>query len=176
MTEQGNWLLEPERLAMREDTLLPCLGDQHICAWGIAGTTLEEADPPVVVALPGSFGWEGQTSSWTSSHAHLSNFLDDLMYLSAFCGGALHGGWTKPNLPDLPEPQIAWLEAHWNKASTTPLALNWRPYPSSDTGPTLYVRDGQALWWDARCGLAAREAEVVEEIGHRFQITWAERW
>ncbi len=169
-------LLEPERLVMQEDTLLLCLGKQSIGAWGIASNRMKEADPPVVVALPGSFGWEGQTSDWTPSHAQLSSFLDDLMYLSAFGGGALHGGWTKPNLSDLPETQIAWLETEWSKAFVTPLALNWRPYPSSDPGPALYVRDGQALWWDARCGLAAREAAVVDEIGQRFQITWAERW
>lgn len=177
MTEQGYLLLEPERLVIRDHTLLLCLGDQSIYAWGIAGNALWEADPPVVVALAGWFaGWEAEGSTWTASHAHLSSFLDDLLYVSAFCGGALHGGWTRPALPALPEAQMAWLETHWNKATVTLLALNrqWPPY--SDAGPALSIRDGQALWWDARCGLAAREAAVVDEIGQRFHITWAERW
>ena len=59
MTEQGYWLLEPERLVLRDDTLLLCLGDQQIFAWGIAGNALEEADPPVVVALQGGVCWAG---------------------------------------------------------------------------------------------------------------------
>jgi hypothetical protein len=51
-------------LVMRGDTLLLRLEEQSICAWGIAGKALEEDDPPVALALPGSFGWEGQTSDW----------------------------------------------------------------------------------------------------------------
>lgn len=177
LTEQGYLLLEPERLVIRDHTLLLCLGDQSIYAWGIAGKALWEADPPIMVALPGAFaGWEAEGSTWTASHPHLSSFLDDLMYVSAFCGGAIHGGWTKPNLPDLPVDQIVWLETQWNKATVTPLALNRRWYSLSDTGLPLYIRDGQALWYDARCGLAASEAEVVDEIAQRFKITWAERW
>lgn len=176
MTKQGYLLLEPEQLVMREGSLQFCLGDQEIFAWGIERQNLEEANPLVVVALPGALVWEEDGRMWTPSHAHLSSFLDDLMYLSALCGGSIHGGWTKPNLPNLPEAQIAWLETHWSKATVTPVALNRRWYPPSDTGPPLYIRDGQALWYDARCGLAAREAEVVDEIAQWFQINWVERW
>lgn len=176
MTEQGYLLLEPGHLELREDTLQLCLGDQAIFAWGIANQRLQEANPPVVVELPGAVEWQEDGSLWTPSHVHFSSFLDDLVYLAVFCGGALHGGWTKPNLPALPESQLAWLETYWHKATVTPMALNRIWYSPSDVMPSLYVRDGQALWYDARCGFAAREAEMVDEIAQRFQISWVEQW
>jgi hypothetical protein len=177
MTQMNQHLLEPEGLVVRADTLIFCIENQSVVYWGVPLAALEEGDPPVAVTESGPSGWDVASElNWSPSQAHLSGFLDDLTYLHAFCGGAIHGGWTQPYLPTPPPAdQIAWLEEHWSKAAVTAMCLGFDPRVVKE-GPTLYVRDGQACCWLTGCSVAAREAEVVDEIGQRFQIKWANRW
>lgn len=143
---------------------------------------LEEADPPVVASFSGPVGWTLPAElSWTQSHTHLSGFLDDLTYLRAFNGGAVHGGWTELDLPENPSArQVAWLEENWSKATVSPMVFGGAPpnmIINVDPWPILYVRDGQALYWEEGvCRLAVREADTLDEISRRFQIKWARRW
>ncbi len=177
LTEQVDYLLHPDQLEMREDTFLFAAENQAVWYGGVPCEALEEADPPVVVGNPDE--WLEVMKSgmiWRQSHAHLSGFLDDLTYLHAFCGGAIHGGYTQPTSPPLPAHHIAWLEENWSKAAATPMAFQMVPDPTMKKWPTLYVRDGQAFWTFGPCSLAARDAEAVDEIAQRFQITWATRW
>lgn len=145
---------------------------------GVQVEALKEADPPVVRTASGPSGWRVESElEWQPSHAHLSSFLDDMTYLHAFCpGGAMHGGFTRPYLPELPAHHRAWLEEQWSKATiVSPLVFGIVP-DADFSCPDLYVRDGQAFWWEYGGCLAAREAEVVDEMAQRFEITWATRW
>ena len=134
-------LLEPHELLVKGETLIFCVENQSVFSWGVRHEALAEDDPSVMVS------WAWPDLNWTPSHAHLSALLDDLTYLYAFSGGALHGGWTEPDLPDLHAHQIAWLEGYWRKATVSPIAFHTLPDLIVDPCPTLYVRDGQAFWW-----------------------------
>ncbi len=176
LTQTNYPLLYPNNLVVRADTLIFWVDNQAVFYWGVRREALEESDPPVVITESGPSGWRVESElHWKPSHPHLSNFLDDVTYLHAFCGGAIHGGYTQPYLPDLPAHHIAWLEEHWSKAAVTPLAFGVELDPTSDW-PVLYVREGQAFWSFSGCSLAVREAADVDEIAQRFQITWARRW
>ncbi len=95
---------------MRAGTLIFWVENQAVFYWGVRQEVLEEADPPVVITESGLSGWRVESElHWKPSHAHLSSFLDDMAYRHAFAGGAIHGGWTRPGLPDLTADQIAWL-------------------------------------------------------------------
>ncbi len=167
LTEVYHALLPPDKLELREDTLLFWVENQAVFYWGIPHAAMGEADPPVVVTA------SGPELPWTPSHAHLSSFLDDMTYKHAFYpGGAIHGGWTDLYSPALPAHHIAWLDEHWNKATVTTLVFGF----DADPQPTLYVRDGLAFWWSGGGSLAAREAEALDEISQRFQLTWKHRW
>ncbi len=163
-------LLNPERLLIQEDTLQFWVENQAVVHWGVRREALTEVDPPVVVTE------SGPELHWTQSHGHLSSFLDDMTYLHAFSSGAIHGGASHLYLPNLLAHQIAWLEEHWNKATVTALAFGLDLDPTFGQLPTLYVRDGQAFWEFSGSFLAAREAEAIDEISQRFQITWSHRW
>lgn len=174
-------LLPPNELEMREDTLLFWVENQAAYFWGIRREALEETDPSVYVQFSERGEWAMEEELRRNpTHPHLSNFLDDMGYLHAFCrGGAIHGGWTKHPIPDLPAQHIAWLEENWNKARVTPRVFGLDPTIENWAtlyGPTLYVRDGVAFWWSSVGCLAAHEADVVDEIAQRFQINWVERW
>ncbi len=170
LTAQQDFLQHPDGLMVRAGTLIFWVENQAACFWGIQRAALKEADPPVVVA------WNEEAGLvWIPSPARLSSFLDDMTYHHAFLGGAIHGGYTHSNLPLFPADQVAWLEEHWSKATVSPMVFGI--IPDADWhGPPLYVRDGQAFYSLGGYCLAAREAEVVDEIGKRFQITWARRW
>ena len=95
-------LLRPYELVVRADTLIFCVENQATCYWAIERKALEESNPPVVIAdaEPEWEAWEVRSPLiWRPSHAHLSDFLDDLTYQHAFCGGAIHGGWTELSIP-----------------------------------------------------------------------------
>lgn len=171
---------------MQAEILIIGEQSEDVGYWGVRREALEEDDPPVLATPSGPSGWEVESElDWTPGHAHLSGFLDDLTYHHAFCGGALHGAWTDLFLyADPPAHQFAWLEENWHKATAGPMVFGLSPDPpsessdsTSDRWPTLYVREGQALHWTSAWCLAAREAEVVDEISQRFQIRgWAKRW
>ena len=173
LTESYNGLLHPEQLALGEATLAFCVENQEACYWGVRREALTEENPPVVKTDTLGSTWKVTLElDWTPSHAHLSDFLDDLTYKHAFYGGALHGGSTDLYSPDLPAHNIAWLEEYWSKATVTTLVFGF----DTDSPPTLYVRDGQAFWESPGCSMAAREAEALDEIGQWFQLTWKHRW
>lgn len=176
LTEANHPLLPPDEVVIRADTLIFWVENQAVWYWGVRCEALEEADPPVVIES-GTASWNEESKFiWKPSHAHLSSFLDDMTYLHAFCPcGAIHGGFTQPYLPELPAHHITWLEENWNKAAiVSPLVFGIMPDAAYSC--PLYVRDGQAFWWDSEGCLAAREAEVVDEIAQRFQIKWTTRW
>lgn len=190
LTQTYDFLGSPEELVMKADTLIICAENQVVAYWGVQREALHQVDPPVVVTPSGPSGWEVASElHWTPSHRHLSGFLDDLTYQHAFDGGALHGGYTAlyphPPCSALPAHHIAWLEEGWHKAKVGSKCFHAVPSDSAieDTWPPVYVRDGQAFCELAGSGgvgpawrIAAREAKVVDEIGQRFQITWARRW
>ncbi len=178
LTEVYHPLLPPAKLVVRADVFIFWVANQSSWYWGVPRNALEESDPPVVITAVGPSGWEVESKlNWKLSHPHLSSFLDDMTYLHAFYpGGAMHGGYTQPYLPELPAHHRAWLEEQWSKATiVSPMVFGIMP-DAAYSCPPLYVRDGQAFWWDGGGCLAAREAEVVDEIAQRFQITWARRW
>lgn len=90
-------LLGPAEWVLRPDALIFCAENQGTSYWAILREDLRRVNPPVVQAwaLP---DWHmSETSSpltWKPNYAHVSDFLDTLTYHHAFCGGALHGGWT----------------------------------------------------------------------------------
>lgn len=176
LTQRNHPLLSPDELLVRAGVLLFWVENQACWSRGIPLVTLGEADPPVMITEGGS--WKLQSErEWKPSHAHLSRFLDDVTYLHAFDGGAMHGGWTLPNHPGLPRHHVAWLEAQWSKATASPWIFGIAVEdPAFDAWPSVYVRDGQAFYEFGWSRLAVREAKVVDEIKQRFQITWRRRW
>jgi hypothetical protein len=70
--------LSPDELEIRGDVLLFWAENEAVVLWGIQCERLEEADPPVMVALNRDAGLE-----WTPNSARLSDFLDDRTYENA---------------------------------------------------------------------------------------------
>ena len=178
LTEMHHFLLAPSELMIRADALIMCAENQASWYWAVPYEMLEETNPPVVVGGAGperSVEELRSGKAWRPSHAHLSEFLDDLTYQHAFAGGAVHGGHTDLFLRPT-EHQVAWLERHWRKAKVTPMGFGLTSDLGAEFGRfTLYVRDGQALYWFLGCHIAVREAEALDEIGQALQINWAER-
>jgi len=178
LTEPYHHVQALGELEVEADTLIFCVGELFF--WGIRRKAWEEDDPPVVMADAERRSTSGEAErDWSPSYAHLSRFLDDLIYDQAFSGGALHGGWKHPPaVPALPlVPELAtWLGEQWSAVSVGPLALHMVPDPTVDQWPRLYVRDGQAFWWVGGGEAAAREAEALDELSQRFQMTWDHRW
>ncbi len=173
LTQTSYYLLHPEDLLIRANTLIIWVENQSVLYWGIPRAALAEPDPPVVVTWSGESGWEVESElHWTSSHAQLSSLLDDLTYYHAFGGGATHKGVSAKMPPQA--QQIAWLEEAWGKAKVTPACFGM----PSDTKayPTLYIREGQALLWVLRYAAVAGEARALDEIAQALQITWEKRW
>jgi hypothetical protein len=173
LTRTSHYLLTPEDLLIRANTLIFWAENQSVVYWGIPRGALAEIDPPVVVTWSGESGWEVESElHWTPSHIHLSGFLDDLTYLHALAGGATHKGVSAEMPPQA--QQIAWLEEAWGKARVTPACFGM----TADTKeyPTLYIREGQALLWVFHCAVAAGEAKILDEIAQALQITWVERY
>ncbi len=185
LTQANHLMLDPDKLVVRADTLIFCVENQAILYWGVQREALEEDDPPIVVTESGPFGWKVDSElNWKPSHTHVSGFLDDLTYSHAF-GSSVHGAATGFDVPLLSEHHIAWLEENWSKATVGPLFYGVIAQDSDidSTWPPLYVRDGQAFCQfygysglGPKCCLASREAEALDEIRHRFQITWARHW
>ena len=178
LTGMHHYLLAPPELMIRADALILCAENQASWYWAVPSARLAETNPSVVV---GGAGPERSVEelragkTWRPSHAHLSEFLDDLTYQHAFAGGAVHGGHTDLFLRPTAD-QVAWLEQHWSKAIVTPMGFGLTCDLGADLGQvTLYVRDGQALYWFLGCHIAVREAEALDEIGQALQIIWAER-
>ena len=176
VTQTNQSLLDPGELVRRPDALIFCAENQGTCYWAIEGKTLEEADPPVVIA-DALRDWEmSEISSpliWTPSHTHVSDFLDTLTYHHALCGGAMHGGYTE--LFQHQESQNAWLEQHWRRTAVGPMVFGLVDGDYDDL--PFYVRNGQAaLAWLGGYSVAARSVEDIDEIGQALQVTWKHRW
>lgn len=172
LTQTSYYLLHPENLLIRAGTLMFWVENQAVVYWGIPREALAEPDPPVVITYSGESGWEVESELyWTPSHAQLSSLLDDLTYFHAF-GGATHRGVSAEMPP--PAQQIAWLEEAWDKAKVTPMCFGMSP--DIKECPTLYIREGQALWWVFRCIAVAGEAKALDEIAQALGITWEKRW
>lgn len=169
-------LLGPAEFVLRPDALIFCVENQGTSYWAIRREDLEQTNPPVVKAwaLP---NWEmSETASpliWEPNHAQVSDFLDTLTYHHAFCGGALHGGWTGAIHPQ--ESQYRWLEQHYQRKPVAPMVIGL--VDDYDEDLPFYVRPGQALF----CGegpLIATTCSVegLDELGQIFQVTWKHRW
>jgi hypothetical protein len=176
-------LLAPAELVIRADTLIFWVEHQAVSYWGVRCEALVQTNPPVVRSESGLSGWEVEADlDWRPSHAHLASLLDDMTYVHAFCpGGAMHGGQSsRPGPPDLATPDRTWLEAQWSTATiaSPPLFFGFTPGTDEEYSyAPLYVRDGQAFFWEyGGYGLAAREREVVDEMAQRLQITWTRQW
>jgi hypothetical protein len=172
LTRAWYYLLNPEDLLIRANTLIFWVENQAVVYWGIPREAMSEPDPPVVITYSGESGWEVESElHWTPSHAQLSSLLDDLTYLNAF-GGAAHTG-VSAAMPQQAQ-QIAWLEEAWGKAKVTPACFGMPP--ETKEYPTLYIREGQALHWVVRYGAVAGEAKALDEIAQALQITWEKQW
>jgi hypothetical protein len=176
LTQIRDCLLAPDELVIQTDALIFGVENQATYYWAVRREFLEQFNPPVVFAAAkaGRSVWEMQPRlTWRSSHAHLSDFLDDLTYENALSGGAIHGGSS-----DLFRPngnQQVWLEQHWRHAVVTPMCFGMEP-DVEHTPLRLFVRDGQALMWGYGCTAAVREAQALDEISQALQITWVRRW
>lgn len=161
-------------MIQRPGALVFCVENQGCCWWAIERHALEEPDPPVVIADPEHWNIEDIHASlkWMPSHARLSNFLDDLTYLQALSGGAIHGGYTRRFRHQ--EYQNAWLEQHRRRTDVGPLRFG--RVDGDDEDFRFYVRDGQALEWFHGCSAAVCKVEDLDEIGQALQITWTHRW
>jgi hypothetical protein len=176
LTRTREHLLGPDGLVIRAGVLIFCVENQATCYWAVRCEDLEESNPPIVVALVAcgqSMREAASTLTWRLSHAHLSDFLDDLTYEHALSGGAVHGGYSNHFRPQ--EDQYAWLERQWRHATVTPMCLGMEPGTVLDR-PFLHVRDGQALAIMYGCSAAVCEAEALDEISQQLQVTWVQRW
>lgn len=174
LTQINQHVVGPVGLVRRPDALIFCVENQGCCWWAIERHVLEEPDPPVVIADPGNWDIKDIHASltWMPSHAHLSDFLDDLAYFHAFSGGAIHGGYTRYFRHQ--EYQNAWLEQHWRRTDVGSLCFGRVDVDGEDFH--FYVRDGQALKWFRGCSAAVRKVEDLDEIAQELQFTWTHRW
>lgn len=178
LTKMRDALLAPEDVELRADALIFCAENQASYYWGVRYEALAEANPPVVVTASGPQGWQDESRlHWRASHAQVADFLDDLTYLHAFCGGAVHGGHTDLFPPPAQAHHLAWLEQHWRTGTVTARVFGMIADPQADwICPPLYIRDGQALPWFLACSAVAQTTEALDEIGQALQITWTRRW
>lgn len=167
MTETMYLLLPPENHLQLRDDFLEFWVDTHGGRlWGIQRGRLEEADPSVMIAINLDEGLE-----WTSSHARLSDFLDDMIYENALCGGALYTGYSVERVQT--PHQIRWLEDHWRTARESPMISEGTLYAFKY--PTIHIREGQAVSWRWSYWQAAADSqEALDEIARGLQITWRE--
>lgn len=178
LTKGDDPFLNPQELLVRKDTLLFWMENQAIYYGGVPCRALEEADPEVVLTAPGPSGWRVEAElDWKPSQTALSGFLDAMTYLRAFDGAAIHGACTELYAPPLSAEQVAWLEAHWQKASVSPMTFRLMPDdPVEEPCPTLYVREGQAFSSLSWHRLLTNTASSIDEIGQQLGITWSGRW
>lgn len=136
VTQRIHPLLSPDELIFRDNALLFWAENQAVVLWGVLCERLEEADPPVMIAINLDEGLE-----WTPSHAQLSGFLDDMTYQTALSGGAIYTGYSVERTQT--PRQIHWLEDHWRKARESPMTLEGTVYAFKY--PAIYIREGQAV-------------------------------
>jgi hypothetical protein len=167
----------PQEWVVQSGAFIFCVENQSCAYWALSLDTLGEVDPPVVVAEAGPemSVWEITAELvWRTSHRWVSAFLDDLTYLHAFAGGALHGAQSKRVRP---QPQQAeWLEENWRQAAVTPLFQMRYPEATGWWGSPLYVREGQALHWFDRFSAIAASANALDEIAQALVIDWEKCW
>jgi hypothetical protein len=177
LTQMNECMLAPNEWVVHAGALIFCVENQSCAYWALPLEALGAADPPVVVAEAGPemSVWEVTVElAWRASHQRVSAFLDDLTYLHAFSGGALHGaqsGWVHPV-----SQQAEWLERSWHQAAVTPLFQLRYPEATDWWGSPLYVRDGQALRWFHRFSAVAASHEALDDIAQTLAINWEKRW
>ncbi len=173
LTQTRESLLGPDELVVWSDALVFCTENQGTCYWAIQRDFMDEFNPPIVIA-DAEQEWEAHSPlAWRPSHAHLSDFLDDLTYEHALCGGAIHGGFT--NGFHHKEYQNVWLEHHWHRVNVGSMCFGLKSDVTSSDLP-FYVRDGQALAWFYGCSVAVHSVEALDEISKALQITWVQQW
>ncbi len=173
LTQTYESLLEPDALVMWSDALVFCAENQGACCWAIQREDLNKSNPPIVIA-DAELDWEIHAPlTWRPNYPHLSDFLDDLTYKHALCGGAIHGGFTNGFRHQ--EYQNIWLEQHWHRITVGPLCFGLTPEAACYNLP-FYVRDNQALAWFYGCSVAARSLETLDEISQALQVTWVQQW
>jgi hypothetical protein len=177
LTQMNEFLLAPQEWVVQAGACIFCVENQSCAYWALPLEALAEADPPVVVAQAGPemSVWEITAKlDWRTSHRRVSAFLDDLTYLHAFAGGALHGAQSGRMRPL--SQQSEWLERNWRKAAVTPLFQQRYPEATDWWGSPLYVREGQALYWFDGFSAVAVSTDALDEIAQALAITWEKRW
>lgn len=176
LTQMNEYLLAPDQWVVHAGALIFCVENQAGAYWALPMESLEEVDPPVAEAYAGPemSVWEVTVDlEWRTRRQHVSAFLDDLTYLHAFSGGAIHGAHSG-RLRSEPS-QVEWLEQTWRKAAVISLQVSLPAANDWVSSPT-YVRDGQALEYFDRFSAVANSAEALDEIARALAIEWEERW
>jgi hypothetical protein len=177
LTQLQERLLAPDKWVVHSGALIFCVENQGVAYWAVQLGALAQLDPPVVIAEAGSAMALREVTTelvWHPSHQHVSNFLDDLTYMHAFAGGALHGAESPRVKPD---PQLlARLERDWRKARVTQMFQSHSVEPIDWRGPPVYVRDDHALWWFQQWSAVAGSEEALDEIARELDLGWEKRW
>jgi hypothetical protein len=177
LTQMNEYLLAPEKWVVHAGALIFCVENESCAYWALPLEALGEVNPPVVVAAAGPEMSVREVSAelvWRTSHRRVSAFLDDLTYLHAFSGGALHGAQSERAQPL--SQQSEWLEQNWRQAAVTPHFHMRYPEATKWWGSPLYVREGQALHWFDRFYGVANSVEALDELAQALAIDWEKRW
>ena len=73
LTQTCYYLLNPEVLPIRANTLIFWVEEQSVAYWGIPREALAEPDPPVVVTWSGESGWEVDCTPFTGPVAQVNS-------------------------------------------------------------------------------------------------------
>lgn len=180
LTQMNESLLAPDEWVVHSGALIFSVENQACGYWAVSLTSLDEANPPVLEADAGpemSLRELTVDLAWRVRRRHVSAFLDDLTYLHAFSGGALHGATSGRVRPE--QWQAEWLEREWRKATYTSLQLRCPVGSDPETndllGSPLYIRDHQAIEWFDRFFAVARSEEALDDIARALGIEWEKR-
>lgn len=177
LTQLQEHLLAPDQWVVHSGALIFCVENQGVTYWAVQLHALAQLDPPVVIAEAGpELALREVTTElvWHPSHQHASDFLDDLTYMHAFAGGALHGAESPRVQPD---PQaLARLERDWRTARLTQMFQSHSVEPIEWRGPPVYVRDDHALWWFQQWSAVSGSEGALDEIARELDLGWETRW
>ena len=168
MVRSRETLLGPDSLTIESGALIFAEENQAIYQWGIPCERIEEEDPPV------SYAWwphDGQACVWQPSHAHLSDFLDYLIYGHALSRGAPCGGAAKERIDKL---RLTELQDNWTliELASTPMGI----FPNPADQWVLYSKQGVVLDPCQQVWVAAQSHELLEEVRQRLWLTWEYKW
>lgn len=178
LTQLQEHLLAPDEWVVHAGALIFCVENQGITYWAVRQEALAQTNPPVVIAEAGpemSLDEVMAELVWHPSHQQVSDFLDDLTYMHAFAGGALHGAKSASSLRPNPR-QLAWLERDWRKARLTQMFQSHSVEPVDWRGLPVYVREAQALWGVDRWSVVSGSEEALDEIARELDLGWEKQW